>query len=607
MGSKRGHQEHRSAPTVMRKNSTSPPEHTVARAQAARAEAEARAARVDAIIEAMADPICVLDEHGGMVRLNAAARALFGVDADPGFVALSREAWRQLLDVRDIHGQPIAADQLLPTRVLRGEIVAGERAMDMLVRGRGGHDIIINVTGAPVRDESGTVRGGVLTCREVTASRLMEGRGGRVVASVVATLQALVEEGVPAATTDVAGSEATPPVPRLAPRLAMLARDVLACRRVGIAGLDPDTLAVRPIASAGFFAADKAFWRQIIGGQPLGLFLDAPLIARLAAGEVFALDGSELLRTAAAGARAVLLAPMRLRGRLVGLIAFEAGAWAGDGADERQAQAGVMAQLTVLVIEHDRLLREREEARAKALALRAASARMSEFLAIASHELRTPLTVIKTSVQYSARQARRATEDHPSANADRAASALARAEAQVDRLVRLVEDLVDVARIQSGDLDLSRRPTDLLAVARQAIAIAALAYPARTIEFIGPGAALPSINVDGDRVLRAVGHYLANALKFSPPELPVVVTVRQLNDEAQVTVRDHGPGVPEAEIERIWSLYHRVEGTEVRHGSSFGMGLGLYICRELIELHGGHVGVENAPDGGAIFWLALPL
>jgi signal transduction histidine kinase len=104
-----------------------------------------------------------------------------------------------------------------------------------------------------------------------------------------------------------------------------------------------------------------------------------------------------------------------------------------------------------------------------------------------------------------------------------------------------------------------------------------------------------------------VDHYLDNALKYSAEDRPVVAGVEVVGAAARVWVRDMGPGVPPAEQERIWDRFYRPEGVEHRSGSSVGLGLGLYISRTIVERHGGRVGVEDAPGGGAIFWFSLPL
>jgi signal transduction histidine kinase len=115
------------------------------------------------------------------------------------------------------------------------------------------------------------------------------------------------------------------------------------------------------------------------------------------------------------------------------------------------------------------------------------------------------------------------------------------------------------------------------------------------------------VQADPDRIAQVIVNYMTNALKYSPADAPVEVGLELLGPMARVWVRDQGPGLPEAEQERIWQRYHRVPGIEVQSGTGIGLGLGLTIVRHIIEVHGGVVGVESAPGRGSTFWFTLPL
>lgn len=136
------------------------------------------------------------------------------------------------------------------------------------------------------------------------------------------------------------------------------------------------------------------------------------------------------------------------------------------------------------------------------------------------------------------------------------------------------------------------------------------------------------VEVDADRIGQVLANYLTNALKYSPPERPVDVSVAvevtpgregrsggERERWARVAVRDRGPGLPAAERGRVWELFHRASGIEVQDradGGSQGvaggsLGLGLYISKAIVEAHGGQVGVESAPGRGSTFWFTLPL
>jgi signal transduction histidine kinase len=96
-------------------------------------------------------------------------------------------------------------------------------------------------------------------------------------------------------------------------------------------------------------------------------------------------------------------------------------------------------------------------------------------------------------------------------------------------------------------------------------------------------------------------------LKYSTVDQPVEVRVATEGNKARVSVRDHGPGVPASEQKLIWRRFYRVQGVRVRSGPSGGLGLGLHICKTIIERHGGQVGVESTVGVGSTFWFTLPL
>ncbi len=103
-----------------------------------------------------------------------------------------------------------------------------------------------------------------------------------------------------------------------------------------------------------------------------------------------------------------------------------------------------------------------------------------------------------------------------------------------------------------------------------------------------------------------IANYLTNALKYAPADQPITVGVEVEAEHARVFVRDHGPGLPPEEQQRIWERFHRSAGVRTQNGTESGLGLGLYICRGIIELHGGTVGLASIPGEGCAFSFTLP-
>ncbi len=253
--------------------------------------------------------------------------------------------------------------------------------------------------------------------------------------------------------------------------------------------------------------------------------------------------------------------------------------------------------------------------RAAEEALRAANQRMDEFLHTATHELKTPLTALQASLQIVERRLQRlrttlADDTLPQATRDALeipAQFVTRSQQQARRLTRLVNDLVDAARIQAGKLEIRPAPCDLAEIVWEAVTEQRAVRPERLIELdMNPEGLSAPVMADADRIGQAVTNYLTNALKYSPEGVPVEVSLRAEGETAEVRVRDEGPGIPAEALPHIWERGYRVPGAQPT-GEGVGLGLGLHISRELIERHGGAVGVESAPGEGSAFWFTLPL
>ncbi|WP_437774583.1 sensor histidine kinase [Sorangium sp. So ce1097] len=220
-----------------------------------------------------------------------------------------------------------------------------------------------------------------------------------------------------------------------------------------------------------------------------------------------------------------------------------------------------------------------------------------EFLALASHELMTPLTSLRLQVQRMKRMSERQAE--ASATWSASLDVVGR---QVNRLTRLCDDMLLAIKLRAGQLAPERLSVDLGALVWEVVAGLA-------VEIRAPSSALlvdaPEGVVgrwDGEQVGRLVFHLVKNALVFGEGR-QIVLQVRACPGGARLVVRDHGKGIAEEDQERIFGCFERAGDVE-HHG---GLGLGLYIAREIVRAHGGSIGVESAPGRGATFTVELPL
>jgi signal transduction histidine kinase len=254
-------------------------------------------------------------------------------------------------------------------------------------------------------------------------------------------------------------------------------------------------------------------------------------------------------------------------------------------------------------VDNERLRREREEA------LRQTTVQMETFLGVAGHELKTPLASMRLGLQVVEQRIRRLLQRERVEVTDVAPllEPVARVERQEARLDRLVDDLVDVARVKAGRLDLHLAPTDLTAIVREAVEEQRRVHRERTLVLAYPAELRVPVVADAQRIGQVVTNYLTNALKYSPADRPIAVGLQVDGQHARVWVRDEGPGLPPEDQQHIWDRFYRVPGIAVQSGSGVELGLGLHISRTIIEQHHGQVGVQSAPGQGATFWFTLPL
>lgn len=221
----------------------------------------------------------------------------------------------------------------------------------------------------------------------------------------------------------------------------------------------------------------------------------------------------------------------------------------------------------------------------------------SEFVSMVSHELRTPLGLIKGYAS---------TLVNPELSIEEATARrfLLGIDGAADRLAKLIENLLSVSRIESGLFRLSTQQIDLSLVVSNALTTARSAAKGHNFALKAPR---KPVMVEGDRVQLelVMDNLLGNAVKYSPAGKTVAVEVRRREHEAEVQVRDEGIGIAPQHLPRVFDKFYRVEGGYSRRTP--GSGLGLYICKSIIEAHGGRIWAESTPRAGSTFRFTLPL
>jgi PAS domain S-box-containing protein len=283
----------------------------------------------------------------------------------------------------------------------------------------------------------------------------------------------------------------------------------------------------------------------------------------------------------------VILVPLVARGRTLGLMSLAITESARRYSPADLGLAEDLARRVALAIDNAELYRA---------AQRAVGVR-DEILAATSHELRTPLGHIKGFVS----TLRQTDVDWDEATRR---DFLAEIEREADRLARLVDDLLDMSRIESGGLDRSQRaPVRPVALVAGALARAPDLAAAHRLEVVVPDD-LPPVEVDAAQLERVLVNLLENAAKYSPVGTPIRVSGVGVDGEVRLAVEDEGLGIPPEHLERVFERFYRITGAGLP--AQPGTGLGLAISRGIVRAHGGRVWAENRPEGGARFVVALP-
>ena len=283
--------------------------------------------------------------------------------------------------------------------------------------------------------------------------------------------------------------------------------------------------------------------------------------------------------------------PMRSGGQIVGALVVVAGGPGSSGFGEAERRVlATFANQAALAVERG----QQEEQRNRALALQETDRLRTALLNSVSHDLRTPLASIKASASSLLDREVRWSD----AERDEFLTTI---NTEVDRLTRLVHNLLDMSRIEAGALDPRLVESSLAEVVGPVVRRARAASRQR-VDVDVPDELAPVL-VDPVRLDQVLTNLLDNARGYAPGS-PVQVAARQDGDRIELRVVDHGPGIPVPERERVFDQFYRLKGGGKRPE---GTGMGLAICRGIVQAHGGALRVETTPGGGATFVLSLPV
>jgi two-component system sensor histidine kinase VicK len=222
--------------------------------------------------------------------------------------------------------------------------------------------------------------------------------------------------------------------------------------------------------------------------------------------------------------------------------------------------------------------------------------RKNDFIGIVSHELKTPLTSLKALLQV-------ATLKLKTSNDTFLQGAINKANTQVKKMETMISGFLDISRLESGKMQIEKTGFNLQELISEIIKETELTISSHQINFTPCGPVL--INADYDKIGSVITNLLSNAIKYSPKGKTVDVGCEIAGNSVQVSVKDKGIGIKEEDREKLFERYYRVETSNTRHISGFG--IGLYLSAEIIERHGGKIWVESSENEGSTFRFTLPV
>jgi PAS domain S-box-containing protein len=537
--------------------------------------------RTEAMIGGMSDGVLLVDGDGNTVFINPAGQRLLG-KSDVG-VPITRHA--EVYRLRDEHGRLLDAQELPAAQSLS----TGKTVQDVtIIIARDADKVAVSMSATPLHEDAESTSGVVVTFRDITERRALEEQ----MQVQAERAQILADAGAFFASN----IDPTWVTQAIAERVAEVLGDwsAVILRSPDTKELSVAAIYHRDMASLGL--AWSYIYRQplVVGEGIIGQVVSTgyPSLTTNVRG-LSDVTNPGTYHPSPVKLASLLILPLRTRREVIGALVIAANDPEHAMTDDKLPLAEVLAERAALAIENARLYTEQVEARRKVEDL---SRLKDEFLSIASHELRTPVTSIKGYTQLAKMLIR---ENDLATSEEYLDIALD----QIDRMSRLILELLDVSRIETGRLEIRREPIGWANFVRDVVHRHHTAVSDRRFHVSVPNDSKFVVG-DRDRLEQVLGNLLENAVKYSPDGSDVTVTVEDRGDAYVTAVCDRGIGIPADELAQVFERFHR--GRQVSSTNYGGLGLGLYITKQIIERHGGSIWVESKEGQGTTFYFSLP-
>ena len=563
-----------------------------------------RAHTLDAILNAMNEGIIVLDMDGRVIVNNSTVAHFLGM---PGNHEESLLTIFQRQPAYTLDGRLLSLEDFPLTRALNGIPIHNERFVDQ--RTTDNSERVVEVNSVPLFDDEAQQVGIVCAFRDITEQVRVERRIRNVLDALLHAAEIVSDAGE---------------IKEILHRILIMSLNALYCERGVVQSYDQKNQIFTPLLSLGFADGDDIQWLNEqkhwleATGDPLSFRNQLLAGHATLVNEEQSPDHPERFKDTI-----ILAAPIIYNNHLFGVMMLDRSPTKNQptlaGTSPKRtfnvweiAVVEGIAQFAGLAIEQTRWQQEAEIARTNEATMRESNELKDEFLAITAHEFRTPLTIILAHSQMMARLLHRLPEQDQNTT-DKFHESITSVETQTRQLTNIVNTFLEVTRLNRGQITLTTEIIDLEEIIAESVSNHSATSTLHAISYSVEPAERPyMVNGDRARLLQIFANLLQNAIKYSPPEGAITITLKQASrgsgpSMVEVSVQDQGIGIPKDAQARLFERFYRAPN--IAGGQTRGIGLGLYLVAEFLRLHGGTIRVKSRGilGEGSRFIFTLPL